>query len=205
MKVVYIGDGRCRVNWGARATSTALYDLVVAKHTVQSIIESDAKDGKYTRILSLPPFPLSVLKAIDKSNKGVFNFLKKVARKLKLKNVGLIDYVVDDIDQSVKNFMAIKDKYPNLEEMYVKIKEADAVVLNGEGSFIFKTPPRRDALFFLFILKLAKQLGKKAYYLNSLISDCPKTGRNIQTATQMVNILRQCDGISVRTGARPGF
>jgi len=197
MRILYVGHGRYRTNWGARATSTALHDLLATTNTISGVIESAAKDANYVRILSFPPFSNGLLKKIDSKNPRVFNFLSRVARKAGVK-IGVVDYINENIDKSINNFYKRKDKYPELAAIYKMVQECDAVVLNGEGSFIFKTPARRDALFFLFILKLAITLGKKAYYLNAIISDCPVTGRNMRVVNPMMELFKSCKFITLR-------
>lgn len=192
MKILYVGDGsKCRVNWGAQATSEALRDILASQNAISGVIPSTYKLPPSVPVLYSSILPLDLL---DKSNISSFwKFVWDMYGKLKLK-----DYIAEDADTSIKNFLKLKAKYPRLEAIYQKLTECEAVVLNGEGTMILSKVPKRWALFFLFIIKIAKQLGKKAYYVNGMISDSPVSSRNTKTAADMVKVFELCDGISVR-------
>lgn len=193
-KILYVGDGRCRINWGARATSEALCTILEADNSVE-IVPSTAKLPSYSPILYSRFISAGFLKTVVKRKKSFFfRILFSLLRRAGFKN----DYISEDIDESIRTFLKVKSFYPKLNDIYNKIKDCDVVVLNGEGTMILSTPPRRWALFFLVILKLSKQLGKKAYFVNGMISECPVTGLNKKTVAQMVEVFKECDGIALR-------
>lgn len=193
-KILYVGDGRSKVNWGARATSEALYDILSKDNDID-IIPSTAKMINYCPILYGPFSTLGIFKIILSRRSGRFSsFLYKMLLKLGYKK----DYVTENVEKSLDLFLKIKNEYPPLKKIYDKIEASDYVVLNGEGSMILTTPFRRDAIFFLMILKLSQKLGKKTYYLNGMISECPLTQTNHNTASQMIDAFKNCNAISVR-------
>ncbi len=65
MKILYVGDGRSRINWGARATSKALHDLLAKNNSITGIVDSMAKDA--------PSISSPYIKAIS-NRKKVFPF-----------------------------------------------------------------------------------------------------------------------------------
>lgn len=196
MKFYYAGDNRNRSNWGCRATSMALGALILE---CGSIVGTSM--GSETASFSCRPTPFG----------GVFpaRFARIVSRlspsKLRSRLTALLewtgthfDFIEEDPSASVERFLSIKNSYWWLAQLYAELNDADALVINGEGSMIFATPPRRDALFFLFLIELATRLGKKTYYINAMVSDCPRSGRNLNTTTIASRVLKQCTAISTR-------
>lgn len=191
MKVLYVGDGRCRMNWGAQATSGALYDILNSEHTVTGIIPSSYKLGSSIPVLHTTLLPISLL--TNNTPSAFWDFMWKVS-----KRIYKTDYIRQDIDESIAYFLKVKDKYSRLGDIYKKIEECDAMVLNGEGTIIFSTPPDRVALFFMFMMKLAQKLGKKTYFLNAMISYSPESTIDNGFVKQMVEILGKCNAIGLR-------
>src|SRR5688572_6264452 len=128
MKILYLGDGRGRANWGANATSTALYSILADKHTVfDSIMNADL--GYKVPFCSIPLLG------------GIFKFvayrkdkLSSIVRKTLVKRGALLDYISQDVDATAKRFMVLKQQYPQLQAIYNKIQACEAIVLNAEGS-----------------------------------------------------------------------
>lgn len=195
MKVLYVGDGsQCRINWGAQATSEALRNLLAKEHEVTGVISS-----LYKLPMSIPVLYSSILPA-ELLEKPSVSFKWQVLWKL-FGKILKKDFVTPNPEESVRNFMELKSKYPKLEAIYSKVVSCDAVVLNGEGTMILSSPPKRWAMFFLFILKLAKDLGKKTYFVNGMISNPPIGSRDPHFDKSLVQIFGECDGVSVRDRA----
>ena len=72
------------------------------------------------------------------------------------------------------------------------------MVLDGDGDIIFSTPPRRHTLFLLAMIELGVRLNKPVFLVNSMISDCPLTGRNSTTLASARNLFAQCRAVSLR-------
>jgi polysaccharide pyruvyl transferase WcaK-like protein len=108
------------------------------------------------------------------------------------------DFINENIDVSIDRFLFIKNKYSRVNDFYEKIAACDAVVINGEGSIIFKTPQDRIALFLLFVLKLSQKLNKKTYLLNTMLSFSPNSNIDKKFQKQLVEVLEQCNGIGFR-------
>ena len=53
------------------------------------------------------------------------------------------DYITEDVEESLKNFLTYHKCYPHLRRIYESIQQCDAVVFNGEGDFIFTNPPKK--------------------------------------------------------------
>ena len=108
-------------------------------------------------------------------------------------------FVVDeDPIESSKKLIKLKSVYTELSEIYDKVYNSDIVIINGEGSMIFSTPPRKDLLFQLMIIELACLLKKRVFYINAMVSNCPLTGRNDDVFSVSINALKKCNCVSVR-------
>ncbi len=192
MKILYVGDGRCRINWGAQATSQALYEIMTRDHAISGIVPSSYKLVSSVPVLYSSIFPKSLL-----YRKIPIRFeiiLGKISKRLRDK-----DFITHDIEQSVRRFLKLKNKYARLNDLYEKIKECDAVVINGEGSIIFSKPTERVALFLVFILRISQQMSKKTFLLNTMISYSPKSSIiDDQFEKQLICALKKCNGIGVR-------
>lgn len=194
MKILYVGDGRCRKNWGAQATSEALFDILRSEHEVVGIIPSSYKLMTSIAVLYCKLLPLSIL--YKKHSEFCEKFLIKVLKVLKL--FGQRDFICQDIDESIDKFLFIKKKYSRINDIYKKIEDCDAIVINGEGSIIFRTPQDRIALFLMFVLKLSQRLNKKTYLLNTMLSFSTDSYIDNKFQKQLVEILEQCNGIGFR-------
>ncbi|TVP61455.1 MAG: hypothetical protein EA343_14055 [Nodularia sp. (in: Bacteria)] len=196
MKLLYIGDNRNRSNWGCRATSIALRRLLDRIAPVSGVIygkEVAAYSCTPTPINSLIPLKLFMFSYRNR-NTRFFRDYVEFEKNFHLK----MDYVTENVNESVRNFLKYKNFYPHLSEIYEFIESCDALVFNGEGDIIFTTPPRRNHIFYLMIIEIAHQLGKKIFYVNSMISPCPSTGINKKNYDQTITTLSKCSFVSVR-------
>ncbi len=191
----YVGDNRNRENWGCRATSAALEGLIQRVGTVSGISDGqEALTSSTTPMIYSPLLPVRTAGVVGRAVRG-----RRVRRLRSLWSPVLRDdYISESPEESVRNFLRFAPRYPHLRRVLDGIRDADAVVINGEGSLIFCTPPRRDVLFFLTLLKLAQDLGKQTYYVNAMVSDCPRTGRNLRTFQTSTEVLRACTAVSAR-------
>jgi hypothetical protein len=91
----------------------------------------------------------------------------------------------------------------NLDDDYVRglydaVRRHATVVVDGDGDLIFKKEPRRNLLADLALIELADHLDKEVYYVNSIFSDCPVTGRNETLAERCLETLKKCDAVAFR-------
>ena len=111
---------------------------------------------------------------------------------------GARDFIAEDPAVSVDNLLAHKHRHPALSRIYDQAAEADLLVLDGDGDIIFSTPPRRETLFLLAMIELGIRLKKPVFLVNSMISDCPLTGRNKTTLAAAKRLLAQCRAVALR-------
>ena len=102
------------------------------------------------------------------------------------------------LPNSFDNLLANKRRHPELARIHDQAKEADLLVLDGDGDIIFSTPPRRQTLFLLAMIELGIRLKKRVFLVNSMISDCPLTGRNQKTLAAARSLFARCRAVALR-------
>jgi len=192
-KTLLICDNRDTLNWGCRATSIALGQLLQQRSLLQTTNRAVA--AKEHPVFGFGQYA---------TGKHIANKLAAKALKSSYFNVanrwsgGHADYIANNPAVSVKRFLkaAVKDRF--LAEIKSKFEESDKVVINGEGSLIFRSPPRRDLNFQMFAIELADTLGKEVYFVNAMASECPKTPVNKEVQHFVISTLSKCTAVANR-------
>lgn len=108
------------------------------------------------------------------------------------------DFVSTDLDQSIDNLIACLPANDHIAEYDLRQYDFDAIVVNGEGSFIFATPPWRESIIILMLMHWAQLMGKKVYFLNAMFSDDPYSKHNDEVVKLTNRVLSKADFVSVR-------
>ncbi len=211
MKIIYVSDNRVRGNYGCRATSTALSQLVRQNNEIVGVVT-----GKYTnydtnKLFFCKYFPTWLYKLVGKwknNNKHreiieslLFGTIRRISKLLSENYyAGPCDFVSLDFEQSILNLKKCLPANPYLEEFNLDSYEFDAIVVNGEGSFIFSTPEWhwREALVISMLVYWALQKGKKVFFLNAMFSDESTSPRNYKMLESIDKLLAKCEVVSVR-------
>lgn len=203
MKIVYVGDNRNRGNFGCRATSTALSQLIEKNNVIVGTVS-----GRYTNVdtgelFFHKSFPAWLYRKLGKI--GSWNYIKsglylfiRFIKKGKNYFLSNFDYLGYDMDESIENLIRCLPANPHLKEYDLRQYDFDALVVNGEGSFIFRTPPWRECLNELMLMHWAQKLGKKVYYMNGMLSDDPYTERNQKNIDVVRPIFERSEAVCVR-------
>lgn len=184
------------MNWGGRSQSIALYELLSTKFHITDVVygsggTSIIEFDEHLRSL----LPRRIGKLIDRfREKSKYLDLSLDMGKI----IGAKNFVTNKPDQSLYNLLKYKETSSRLSRLYDQVKDADIVVINGEGSGIFRTPFRRDFFFYLAMIELASHLKKPVFYVNCIISDCPNTGRNVDDVKSANASLVKCRSVLVR-------
>lgn len=192
MKVVFLADNRNRDNWGCRATSTALKDMVREHADIIYTI-----DGTFTHVYRPLHLRDRIYSLSDRIRMALY---RRGLFTQKIKDNDPYNIIKETVaDSYIAYRRMINNKplsyYQKIDEM---LRQCDALVCNGEGTAIFTNPPRYDSIFYALIFKLAQEYGKKTYYLNAVFSDCPETGRNTKTLNEFKDIFLQCTKVTAR-------
>lgn len=181
--VLLVNDNSDIENVGCRATSAALYTMLSTKFTIKDVVKKRTAD-----------IPLIVPHrriATSRICRRIIKFTPFGKRWIK-------DWITESIDNNTHLLLSRQPVHPELARLRSKIQSAEIVVINGEGSAIFRTNPRRDLLFQLTIAAAAKKLRKLVFYVNAMISDPASETPNHTTQREFYDILAECDGVSLR-------
>lgn len=209
MKILYVSDNRVRGNFGCRATSTALSQLIRKNHEIVGVITGKYTNTNTNNLFYFKYLPGFVYKQVGKwKNRHkrikeifLYGIIQKISRIFSSHYyAGPCDFVSLDFEQSVRNLKKCLPANPYLEEFNLDNYDFDAMVVNGEGSFIFSTPEWnwREALVISMLIYWAQQKGKKVYFVNAMFSDESTSERNYKMLNAVDNLLSKCNLVSVR-------
>lgn len=203
MKIVYVGDNRNRGNFGCRATSTALSQILEEEHEIVGTVFGEYTNVNTGELFYYKYLPSWVYKKLGKINNweyiksGLYLFIRFI-KKGGNYFFSNFDYLGYDMDKSINNFIKCLPANPHLKEFDLRQYDFDALVVNGEGSFIFRNPPWRECLNELMLMHWAQKMGKKVYYMNGMLSDDPFTERNIKNIEVVKPVFEKSQAICVR-------
>jgi polysaccharide pyruvyl transferase WcaK-like protein len=196
-KVFFVGDNRTNVNWG-RGASLALGQLLSGSFEITGRVTGDfftlstAEAGYVSTLMPAKYYRLFRHLLLRKQR-------RRFAWYIHLEQLfGAKDFIVEDPTISVDNLLAHMHRHPALARIYDQARESDLLVVDGDGDMIFTTPPRRQTLFLLAMIELGIRMKKPVFLVNSMISDCPLTGRNDRTLAAARRLLAKCKAVSLR-------
>ncbi|HTR22512.1 MAG TPA: polysaccharide pyruvyl transferase family protein [Terriglobales bacterium] len=197
LKAFFVGDNRSTVGWG-RGASLALGQLLTGSFDITGRITGDFFDlsmssAGYVGTIMPPRYYRQFRYSLLRECRRPFSWYLKLERMF-----GAKDFISEDPTESVDNLLAHKRRHEVLARIYDEAAEADLLVLDGNGDIIFSTPPRRQTLFLLAMIELGVRLGKPVFLVNSMISDCPLTGRNVETLKHAKRLLGRCRAVVLR-------
>lgn len=196
-KLFFVADNRSAVNWG-RGASIALGQLLSTSFEISGRITCDFFDlstaeAGYVGTFLPPRYYRLFRHLLPRRRRRPFAWYFKLEMLF-----GAKDFIAEDPMESVDNLLAHKHRNPALARIYDDAAEADLLVLDGDGDIIFTTPPRRSTLFLLAMIELGIRLKKPVFLVNSMISDCPLTGRNYTTLAAAKRLFPQCRAVALR-------
>lgn len=195
-RVLFVSDNRDNPNWGSRSTSMALLELLESGGLKPNATVMDSDVRLTTPVARLAPLDAALARR-------PFTRLARAAlargdrtRKILDGYLGVTDDVSDDPITSVNRWLeAPREPFVRWPEL---IRNADAVIINGEGSMIFTPHPRREQRFHLALMQLALTQGVPYLYVNALASDPPLEPRNEKMYQESVRLLRSASLVTAR-------
>ena len=205
MRIVYVGDNRNRGNFGCRGTSTALSQLLTINNEIVGRISGKFTNWDTGEVYFIPgkKQPFYSKKAMHKYweyERKLWHYLFRFEGRGGKFLLGKHDFLSLDFDKSIDNLINCLPANPNLQEFDLRQYDFDALVVNGEGSFIFSTPESiwRESIIEAMEMYWALKLGKKVYWLNGMFSDDPNSAHNQKTINSMQEIFERCEAVCVR-------
>lgn len=193
MNILFVGYNGDVINWGCRATSKALESLISKNNNIKKYIKRIEISSSNLNITGI--YPRKLVNFVKKNNKTlVFKQLYNLMQKTGVKS----DYLTEDPLYNFNFFKSNIDRFKYFSELYNSISSVETVIINGEGTFIFSTPSRRDTLFYLLVLDIAEHLNKKTYVLNTMLSDFPGNNRNEKVLRYCIKKFEKCELITTR-------
>lgn len=183
-------DTTDRPNWGARGAHLATRALLAETNDVECLA------GKYqTRVHAVGfTLPDSIAKPLW-GRRG--RWFTDAYVQLEYQLGARPDFVDARPEVSLHNILSnLDDDY--IRELHDAVRRHDTIVVDGDGDLIFKEEPRRTLLADLAVIELANHFDKDVYYVNSIFSDCPITGRNEPLADRCLETLKKCDAVTFR-------
>jgi polysaccharide pyruvyl transferase WcaK-like protein len=196
-KVFLVGDNRCNVNWG-RGASIALSQLLSDSFEISGRVSGrsfvlETTDAGYVGTLMSPRYYRFFQYLQLRRQRWPFSWYIILEELF-----GAHDFICEDPAVSIDSLLVHKHRHPALARIYDQAAEADLLVVDGDGDIIFSTPPRRTTLFILAMIELGIRLKKPVFLMNSMISDCPLTGRNHTTLAAARRLFAQCTAVTLR-------
>lgn len=196
-KVLFVADNRTSVNWG-RGASIALGQLLsgtfdITGRVMGELFDISTAEVGYVGTLMPPKYYRHFRYLMLWQSRWPVSWYIRLERLY-----GAKDFIDEDPIVSVDNLLAHKRKHPALARIYEQAAEADMLVVDGDGDIVFTTPPRRTTLFVLAMIELGIRLRRPVFLVNSMISDCPLTGRNTKTLATARKLLGQCKAVYLR-------
>lgn len=204
MNIVYVGDNRNRGNFGCRATSTALSQMIASKHNIVGRVT-----GKYTHLNNgnlffVNGFSEKIYRRLGKIRHwndikvGTNLFFNMVRPHGKVMFSNFDFLTIENLDKSINDLIKCLPANPELRELDLRQYDFDAMIVNGEGSFIFSTPAWRESITITMLMHWAQKLGKKVFFTNAMFSDSPTSEHNEKALKVVYEVLKKCDLITVR-------
>lgn len=202
MRILYVSDNRCRGNFGCRATSIALSQLIGKENQIVGhisgaytnwncgnlVVNNNWSHKRYQR--------LSKNKKWDKIASIVYHFHRLIDGKKFF--FGKHDFISYDLDKSIENYKKCLIANPHIAEYNLDNYDFDAMVVNGEGSFIFSDIPWRESLIITMLMHWAQMKGKKVFFMNAMLSDDPNSKHNDKMIRVVSEVFKKCEVIQVR-------
>jgi len=197
MKALFVGDNRISPNWG-RAASIALRELLEMKFEILGTVGGEnfvlsSSDAGFVGTLTPVRYYHFFRRAWERRNRRPWGWYIKLETLF-----GAHDFISEDPAESLNSLLVHRERYPALNRIYAQAAAADIIVIDGDGDIVFSNPSRRQTLFILAMIELGLHLKKPVYLVNTMVSDCPTSGRNDGTMKAAKRLFDQCRMVILR-------
>ena len=205
MTAVFVRDNFDKANWGGRATSTALRQIIATRHSVSHSVPASVFARRYRLPERLPARfydrlcgtfyrrPLLQLPAVGRALSGAMHWL------------GEPDPLGHDMPANARRLEQLAAIYPEFGQVIAEIDAADDLMINLEGDGIFTRIPRHTLLMTLSLAELAIRRGKRVHMLNGMLSAQPDGYINRETVAAANDVLLRCTTVVLREATSQAF
>lgn len=174
MRVTLVADNTSSLNWGCRATSFALRELLSRSHEIVGTITRAQLSAPLTIDARIPNDLHSRL--VHKLRRPRISRMPVVGSIVfkSIDSLGRYEPPTHDVTAYADLMLEFRDRSPKARQIVSAIEDCDAIVVNGEGEMIFSSTVRPTLLQTLAICQIAKRLGKQVFYVNGMISKGPR-------------------------------
>ncbi|WP_230292269.1 polysaccharide pyruvyl transferase family protein [Croceicoccus sp. Ery5] len=198
MKILYVRENVDKPNWGARATSMALRQLIEQDHEVIGAVRSGPMGRWYRDAKGLPlPAYEQLCSLLDRQKVSNIPFVGSLAAGITTA-LGTPRAMTHDLERNAALVRRAAVYHPEIATVLADLDRCDALMMNLEGDGIFPTQPRRHFLFFLTLIHLARIAGKQIYVLNGMLSADPRSGINTETLALARQMFEGIDLLALR-------
>ncbi len=191
MKILLVGDNRTSPNWGGRAVSIALHRLLSKRHTISGVVTGLRPWNSATSIR--PHLPGLV----------VFSRGGVTARGSR----SGISALSASWARAIPSFPIPREPRPY--RSLSRRSRARRICTQSAGAatplssmlraiWCSRLHPEESLCSFSAMAELGLEMGKSVYVVNSLVADCPLTGRNDQTVAAARDIFTRCQIVLTR-------
>lgn len=202
MKIVYVGDNRNRMNFGCRATSTALSQMLSEKHEIVGRVHGNFRNTDTRKVFFVSWLPSGAYRYLGRKKhwdilKEWFIALIHILKRMRV-SFSTFDFISFDFEKSIKNLIKCLPANEILKECDLRQYDFDALVVNGEGSFVFSKIPWRESAVEAMLMYWALKMGKKVFFLNGMFSATPGEEPNYETLADVKDLFEKIDFVGVR-------
>ncbi|WP_372001795.1 polysaccharide pyruvyl transferase family protein [Tistrella mobilis] len=166
MKICFVNDSTSQNNWGCRATTYAMYDLIQKTDAeVVSIVKLGALNGVGSDPYNIKTRAISLLKEYSYERPKLRAGLRVAQNALRRRRQGRIadPQTMEDFEVTAREVKAGR-LFPVTRQA---IEAADLVMVNGEGSIYNFEKKGRMSLFWMYYAK--RHAGKKCVIVNHTV------------------------------------
>lgn len=194
-RVLYLADNSDLPNWGCRATSLSLRQLLTAAgHEIVGTVTGSMIESLY---------PTS-----DVVGDRIWGPFSRRMNRNRVRKLPLAGPILDrlgrrnalghDLSANIETLERARAWDAPTRDLFAAMEACEAVVVNGEGDLIFTSPARSRLLYTLTVCEMALRRGKPLHYLNAMASECPTTGLNGETLALATDVMRRATAFTVR-------
>ncbi|HKX78280.1 MAG TPA: polysaccharide pyruvyl transferase family protein [Novosphingobium sp.] len=189
MRLTLVADNSTSSNWGCRATSFALREVLSRKHEFVASIDRALLQAPLTFRSRVPPRWHQ--EAVRRFHRPRIVRMPAVGSAA-VRALGMLGgywLPSHDVEQEADILWSARHSSPKARQIHAAIEPCDAIVVNGEGEMIFSSPARPTLLQTLAICLLAHRMGKQVFWLNGIISLAPDSPLNRATVSLAGRVL----------------